>query len=344
MQRRTLLKSLALAPILSSLSGQTFSSPSKKMPRPLQQGMTIGLIAPASNASENEDIRFAIDIVKSLGFKVKEGKHLYQRNQYLAGTDSERAADLNSMFADKSVDAIFCLRGGYGTPRILPFLDFKTIAANPKILLGYSDITALHNAIYERTGLITFHGPIAGQNFSDYTLGEFNKVLVQAQSPVRIGQAPEFEAAPGRAERANRVTRFVGGKARGRLVGGNLTLISTLMGTPYQPDFKNKILFLEDIGESPYRVDRMLTQLWLAGVFDQLAGVVFGKFTEVEIDGPSYSIEQVIEQRCGALKIPVVRGLMIGHVEDQTVVPVGAMAELDGDAGSLTVLEQVLTA
>ncbi|UTA48405.1 LD-carboxypeptidase [Simiduia sp. 21SJ11W-1] len=344
MNRRNLLKAAALAPLAAAVAPAAYGQKAPLLPRRLQPGMTVGLIAPASNAMEDQSIDFAVDIVKSLGFTVKPGKHLYQRTQYLAGTDQARAADLNSMFADKSVDAIICARGGYGTPRILPMLDYKTIAKNPKVLLGYSDITGLHNAIYRHTGLVTFHGPIASQTYTPYTLGEFRRILMEAQAPTALGAPPPFEPKPGQAERANRITTFVGGRGRGRLVGGNLTLISTLMGTPYAPDFRGKILFLEDIGEAPYRVDRMLTQLWLAGVFDQVAGVVFGKFTDADIDGPSFSLEQIFRERTAHLKVPVVRGLMIGHVRDQSVIPVGGLAELDGDAGTLTLLEPVLRA
>lgn len=340
MNRRDLLKGLALAPWLGAVSASV-PAPSPR-PQRLQAGMRVGLVAPASNAREDQEIDFAVDIVKSLGFEVEPGKHLYRREQYLAGTDQQRAADLNSLFSDRRVDAIFCTRGGYGTPRILPLLDYDTIARNPKILLGYSDITALHNAIYQRTGLVTFHGPTAGQAFSDYTLAEFDRILMQAQAPTPLAAPPVVPARRGRAEQANRITRFVGGVARGRLVGGNLTLICTLMGTPFAPDFRGKILFLEDVGEVPYRVDRMLTQLWLAGVFEQVAGVVFGKFTEAEPTGPSFSMEAVIRARCGALSVPVIRGLMIGHVQDQSIIPVGGLAELDGDAGTLTLLESVL--
>ena len=346
MQRRTLIKSLVSAPLLSALAGSAVAAPATgELLRParLQRGMTVGLVTPASNAWEDEDIHFAIDVVKSLGFNVKEAEHLYQRSQYLAGPDAARAQDINAMFADTSVDAVFCLRGGYGTPRILPMLDFGTIRKNPKVLLGYSDITALLNAIYQRSGLITFHGPIAAQNFTDYTLEEFSKVLVRGESPVRIGAAPPFEAGPGRAEHKNRLTLFRGGRARGRLIGGNLSLICSLLGTPFEPDFRNKILFLEDVGEAPYRIDRMLTQLWLAGKLDQVAGLAFGKFTETDTDGNTFSVEHVLRERCAGLEVPVVRGLMIGHVDDQTVVPVGAMAELDGDNGALRILEPVVS-
>ncbi|MEX2963148.1 LD-carboxypeptidase [Microbulbifer sp. TYP-18] len=349
MNRRSLIKSMLAAPVLGGLSAgaaaaaTTPDTGEMRRPARLQPGMTVGLVTPASNAWEDEDIRFAIDIVKSLGFAVKEGRNLYQRTQYLAGPDAARAQDINAMFADPSVDAVFCLRGGYGTPRILPLLDYDTIGRNPKVLLGYSDITALLNAINRRCGFITFHGPIAAQNFTDYTLDEFRKVLVRGEGPVRIGAPPRFEAAPGRAEHNNRLTRFRGGRARGRLTGGNLSLVCSLLGTPYEPEFRNRILFLEDVGEAPYRIDRMLTQLWLAGKLEQVAGIVFGKFTEADTSGNTFSVEHVLRERCGGLKVPVIRGLMTGHVEDQTVIPVGAMAELDGDGGSLTLLEAAVS-
>lgn len=347
MDRRTLIKTLVSVPLLGGIAEAAVGAPASegavRRPARLQHGMTVGLVTPASNAWEDEDIRFAIDVVKSLGFHVKEGEHLYQRTQYLAGPDPVRAQDINTLFMDSSVDAIFCLRGGYGTPRILPMLDYDAIRKNPKVLLGYSDITALLNAIYQRSGLVTFHGPIFAHNFSEYTLNEFNKVLVRGASPQRIAAAPTFEAGPGRVERSNRVTLFQGGRARGRLIGGNLTLICSLLGTPFEPDFRDKILFLEDVGEAPYRIDRMLTQLWLAGKLDQVAGVGFGKFTEADTSENTFSVEHVLRERSRGLGGPVVRGLMIGHVEDQAVVPIGAMAELDGDSGELRLLEPAVS-
>lgn len=305
--------------------------------------MTMGVVAPAGPSEENERTRFALDIVRSLGFRVKEGQHLFRKTQYLAGTDAERASDLMAMFTDPSVDAIFCLRGGYGASRTLPLLDYDTIRKNPKALIGYSDITSLLNTLFLKTGLIGFHGPIASQSFTDYTFEEFQKVLFAAEAPLPIGAAPPFDAGPGRVEEDNRITVFRGGKARGRLIGGNLSLISHLIGTPYEPDFKDRILFLEDVHETPYRIDRMLTQLWLAGQLQQVSGIAFGKFTEAESQGNSFSVEEVIAQRCQSLGVPVIRGLMIGHIEDQTTVPVGAMAELDGDAGTLTLLESAVS-
>ena len=312
-------------------------------PKRLAKGDTVGLIAPASNAAEDEKIRFTVDLVRSLGFRVKEGKYLYSRNQYLAGSDHERAEDVNAMFGDNEVDAIFCTRGGYGTPRILPYLDYDLIANNPKVMLGFSDNTAILCAIQVKTGLIGFHGPHMGQNLSEYTLAEFKKVLMNPTPTTYIGQAPAIETREGFVERSNRITRINGGTATGHLIGGNLSLVATLTGTPYEPDFRGSILFLEDTNEAPYRIDRMLTQLWLAGKLQQTAGIVFGKFTKAEDEGNTFSVEEVIRDRCEPLGIPVIRGLMIGHVNDKTVVPIGLQARLDADAGTLQLLETAVT-
>ncbi len=308
-------------------------------PRRLRKGDTIGLIAPASNATEDEGIRFSIDLIRSLGFNVKTGEHLYDRTQYLAGSDRNRADDVNQMFADEDVDAIFSLRGGYGTPRILPYLNYDSIKANPKVFLGYSDISGILMAIYTKTGLVGFHGPIAQQNFSQYTLAEFKKILMHPSASSVIGAAPIFDATEGQVQKENRLTHVAGGIASGRLVGGNLTLVCSLIGTEYEPDFRDKILFLEDVGEAPYRIDRLLTQLWLAGKLQQVAGIAFGKFTKTTTTGNTFSVEEVIRDRCAGLGVPVVLGFMIGHVNDQTVVPIGINAELDGDQGKLSLLE-----
>lgn len=311
-------------------------------PKRLQKGHTIGLVAPASPGSEDEMIRAAVETIQSFGFNVKEGPHLYCRNAYLAGSDEDRAADLNAMFADDSVDGIITLGGGYGSSRILPALDYANIRRHPKVLLGYSDITALLNGINIQTGLITFHGPIANQTFPPYSVEEFKKVLMNPQPETIIGMAPKFEATEGSVERKNRLTRITSGKVSGRLVGGNLSLMAHLTGTPYSPDYENKILFLEDVGESTYTIDRYLTQLWLSGNLHKVKGIVFGKFTDCKTNASwakQFTIEEILISRCKPLGIPVLRGLMIGHIEDQTVVPVGCEAELDVDNGTLRLLE-----
>lgn len=310
-------------------------------PKRMQKGNTVGLIAPASNAWENEEIRYAVDIIESMGFHVKPGEHLFDRHGYLAGEDRDRAEDVNRMFADPEVHAIMALRGGFGTPRILPLLDYDLIRKNPKALIGYSDLTALLHAIQKKTGLVVFHGPIAKQRFSEYTLTEFKKVLMEPSAPVLLGAPPPFEAAEGVAEWENRLVPIVAGKARGPLMGGNLSLLCKLLGTPYEPDFNGRILVLEDVGEPPYRIDGMLTHLWLAGCLSRTAGIVLGKFTDCGPSGSgnSLSLEQVFEDRFTPLAIPAIRGMMIGHVQDQTTLPLGIEAELDVDAGTLTLLD-----
>jgi len=329
----------------SAFSGKVHAAvnPGVIKPKRLRPGMTIGLVTPASNAPEDENLRAAIDLVRSLGFSVKPATNLFSRTQYLAGTDKQRADDLNGMFADPEVDAIFCVRGGYGSGRLLRYLDYGTIAANPKIIMGYSDITAILSAIHLRTSLVTFHGPMAGDNFSDYSYAQYRKVLVEPTASVRIGEPPEFVTRPGVVERENRLTPIVAGAAEGHLVGGNLSLLVTLLGTPFEPNFEGGILFLEDIDEPPYSVDRMLTHLWMAGKLEQVAGIVLGKFTDDDYDSNTFSMEQVLRDRLEPLGIPAIRGVMIGHIEDKTVVPLGIRARLDVDAGTLTLLEAAVS-
>jgi muramoyltetrapeptide carboxypeptidase len=311
-------------------------------PSRLSPGQTVGLVAPSSAPNEPEDVRFAIETLESLGFRVRPGDHVFERHGYLAGADAARAADLNDMFADDGVDAVWCVRGGYGASRILPLLDYGQMRRTPKALIGYSDITALHMALHTQAGLVSFHGPVAWRAFTPYTLGEWKRVMCEPSVPVCVGAPPPFERGEGQIDRKNRVTTLVPGRARGRLVGGNLCLMAHLTGTPYAPDLRGAILFLEDIDEPYYRIDRFLTQLWLSGRLEGVAGVAFGKFTRCE---PSASfvqnrvLEDILAERCRALGVPAVSGLMIGHVEDQTTLPIGCLAELNADAGTLTLLE-----
>lgn len=312
-------------------------------PKRLRPGMTVALVTPASNVPEDQDLLATMDLVRSLGFEAKAAPNLFSRTHYLAGSDGERASDLNAMFADPDVDAIFCVRGGYGSGRLLRYLDYDVIAANPKVIMGYSDITAILNAIYLRTGLVGFHGPIAGGNFSEYTYDQYLKVLVEPSETTRIGEAPAFEPRPGVVDWDNQLTRIVPGVAEGPLIGGNLSLVVTLLGTPFEPDFEGALLFLEDVDEPPYSVDRMLTHLWMAGKLEQLTGIVLGKFTDDDYDSNTFSMEEVLRDRLEPLGIPTLRGVMIGHSEDKTVVPIGVRARLDVDAGSLTLLEAAVS-
>ena len=347
-QRREFLKAAIASSLAVSMSNATAANGSSHetfnvKPKRLASGNLIGLIAPSTNVLEDEEIQFARDILRSFGFRVKFAKHLFDRFGYLAGKDKDRADDVNKMFADKQVDAIFCLRGGYGSPRILPYLDYGLIKKNPKILIGYSDVTALLNAIYARTGLITFHGPIATQNFTQYTVNNFKKVLFKPSKNIELATPPPFEMVEGQAERDNRLTVIYPGKAFGRLIGGSLSLMVQLVGTPFEPDYKNKILVLEDVEEQPYRIDGMLTHLLLAGRLNQVAGIAFGKCSDCGSKGNSLSIEQVIRDRLGNLNIPVIKGMMIGHINDMATLPIGALATLDATKKRLVLEETAVS-
>ena len=285
------------------------------------------------------------EIVASLGFTPKLMENAGKRLGYLAGTDAERAADLNAAFADPKIDAVWCIRGGYGTSRILPYLDYETIRKNPKPFIGYSDITATLNAIHRLTGLVTFHGPLADSVMSEYSLAAFRRIVMEGAAG-RIAEPPPFTPREGTVDRENRIWKLAPGKARGRLVGGSLSVFATLIGTPFEPELKGRILFLEEDGEDPYRIDRWLTQFLLTGKLAGLAGVALGKFSDC-VPAPEHSLsflgswtwQEVCADRFGKLGIPVVAGLCFGHVRDKATVPVGTMAELDGDAGTLTLLE-----
>jgi muramoyltetrapeptide carboxypeptidase len=319
-------------------------------PKALRPGASVALVAPASPASDSENLKIAEEVVRSLGLVPKAMKNAARATMYLAGTDQERAADVNAAFADPSVDAVWCLRGGYGSPRILPYLDYALIRKNPKPFIGYSDITAPLNAIHKMTGLVTFHGPNGADNQTEFTLAEFKRVLFQNRPAGSIA-APPPPPAPREAfvDKENRLRRIAPGKARGPLVGGNISVFSTLVGTPFEPDLKGRILFLEEVGEEPYRIDRWLTHFLLTGRLKNLAGIVLGKFHDC---GPrelhasfngTWTWQEVCADRLGGLGIPVLAGLRFGHVPDKATLPLGVQAELDVDAGTLTLLEPAVS-
>lgn len=303
-----------------------------KPPR-LQKGDTVGIITPASCVFEPSTIRAGKETLESLGFRVKLGSHLHKKYGYLAGSDQERVEDFHHMIADDEVKAIVALRGGYGSMRLLSSIDYDLIKSNPKIILGYSDITSLHLAIHTMTGLVTFHGPVAISRFSDYTRNFFYNVT---SSTTAIGEIKQPE--PENALQPTAVFNIIhGGKARGRLIGGNLTLLTALLGTPYDIDTTGKILFLEEVSEEPYGIDRMLTQLLLAGKLDIAAGIIIDQCSKC---GPAeykpafentLSVEEVFIDRLQHLKIPIVFGFSIGHVADKPTIPLGIEVTLDAD-------------
>ncbi|HXH93984.1 MAG TPA: LD-carboxypeptidase [Thermoanaerobaculia bacterium] len=313
------------------------ATPTIVKPKKLSPGDTVGLVLPATAAFEADEIQFAKEQMEAIGFKVVIGKHAFDKWGYFAGHDRDRADDINQMFADDSVAGVVCYTGGWGSPRVLPYLDYDLIRRKPKVLIGYSDITALLNAVHKKTGLITFHGPVGASTYDPFTLENFRKVVMTAEP---AGILPTPSKKPNElVDRTNRVLKISPGKATGPLIGGNLTMIATLMGTPYQPDTTGAIVFLEDVHEEPYRIDRMLTTLALGGMFDKAAGIVFGRCSDCGVKGPSLSLEEILRDRFGGLEVPVISGLSFGHIEQKLVLPIGARATLDADGGTLRMEE-----
>ncbi len=288
----------------------------------LKLGDGIGVVAPAGPVIDSE-IQPGAERLRSLGFEVLLSPHVLEKKDYLAGDDRVRLEDLHDMFRNDRVRAILCARGGYGTLRLLEGIDYEVIRNNPKIIVGYSDITALLMALYKRTGLITFHGPV----LRDLGKNRYRN-LESLLRLVGSEEKPSFHLTGGEVIRP--------GKAKGVIVGGNLNLLCHLQGTPFMLSPRGKILFIEEKGEPLYRVDRMLTHLKLSGLLTRCAAVVFGEF--VECGDPS-SLAQVLRDRTADLGIPVVTGLRAGHGEEHMTLPIGARAYIDTDKMSLSLLE-----
>jgi muramoyltetrapeptide carboxypeptidase len=307
----------------------------------LKVGDAVGLIAPASSDDDPTHLENAIHTVSGMGLVPKPGLHESDRYGYLSGTDRDRAADINTMFADDTIKALFTIRGGWGAARLLPLLDWKLIRSHPKWLVGFSDATSLHLAFAARAGFPTIHAPNVGNRWDTISWESFWDIAFNGQAPL-LGEMVEGD---GTQERWRRTT-IRGGKARGRLIGGNLTVLSTLMGTPWLPDLDGAILFLEDVGEAEYRIDRMLTQLALAGVLAKVAGVIFGQCTRCTSDYPDYdgfTVPQILEQHLSSLGVPAFWGANIGHVANQLSLPVGARVEMDANAGTIRLLQPIAT-
>lgn len=344
MNRRNFLGGTMLAALSLSVLGsqQAIAAPPAVLrPAALKPGDTLGLVSPSGAIDDPLTLQLAKEAMEALGFKVKTGAHFGARHGHLAGTDAQRAGDLNAMFADRSVSGIVCVRGGSGAARLLPLLDYASIRANPKVLLGYSDITALHCAIQAKTGLLTFHGQVGGGSWNRFNADQFRRLLLGNEL---MHYQNVLDAGDELVPRKNRTTTLRGGKVQGELVGGNLTVLTALAGSSYLPDFRNKILFLEDVSEAPYRVDRMFSTLKLMGALDQIAGFIFGECTDCD-PGNGYgslTLSQILDDYITPLKIPAYSGAMIGHIREQFIVPVGGRVEMDADAGSFRLLEPAL--
>ena len=331
--------------VASQTAGQRTSSPSPRGPvKPprLKAGDTVGLVIPSSAQWDPTSVEILLESLTALGLKGKLGKHVFDRRGYFAGRDEDRASDLNAMFADPEVDAIHCIRGGWGAARLLPLLDWATIAKSPKILVGYSDITALLLALHAKTGLVTFHGPNGSSAWNTFNLDWMKRVLWNGEAATFANlKETDDTLVPVK----NRTRTITPGKARGRLLGGNLTVLTTIIGSGYLPDFKDCILFVEDVEEAPYSLDRMFTQLKLAGILGQAKGVVWGtcdKCTPGEGFG-SLTIPDILDDHVKPLGVPAFSGAMIGHVDRQFTLPLGVQVELDADAGTITMLESAVT-
>ncbi len=341
MKRREILKGLAMLPLLSVPALSKNSMKKVIKPKRLRVGDTVGVIAPASGLSK-ESFDKALQNLADLGFKTKVGKSARNVNGFLAGTDKERLDDLHWAFSDAEIKAVWCVRGGYGVSRILPLVDYNLIRKNPKIFIGYSDITALHTAIFQNCGLVTFHGPVAASNYLDYSKNHVVNMLMNPSAPYKIELSEYNKTNESNLFKTEIITK---GKAKGRLIGGNLSLLSALAGTPFAlQNLKGKILFVEDVGEQPYRIDRMLTQLRQSVDLRQLAAIALGIFEDCNPKTPNtQSLIEVLKDRLGDLKIPVIYGLSFGHIRDQFTLPVGIEAELDTENATMTFLESGVT-
>jgi muramoyltetrapeptide carboxypeptidase len=341
MRRRDFLGATGASMLAAGAAGglaRADAAPSPVRPKRLRPGDRVGLVAPASANFQSVDIEIAQEVVRAFSLEPRLGAHVRERHGYLAGRDEDRAADVNGFFADSSVAGILAIRGGWGCARILPLLDWDKIRRNPKVVAGYSDITGLHCGLHARTGLVTFHAPTLLSDWPPFSVEHFRRIVFEGET-VAMANPPGSEERL--VQRENRTRAIAPGRARGRLLGGNLTVLSALVGSPYVPAFDGAILFLEDVNEDIYRVDRMLTQLALAGLLRRVRGFVFGSCTDCE-PGEGYgslTLEEVLDEHVRPLGIPAYQGAMIGHQDRQFTLPIGTLVELDAAAGTITMLE-----
>jgi muramoyltetrapeptide carboxypeptidase len=339
MKRRSFVTSIAStaaaiaagAAVPSLALGGSGTPMTRVLPKGIRAGSTVGIVCPASGATMQDISDFAA-LCREWGVKVKLGKNISRRSGYLSAPDEDRASELMGFIEDPEVDAVICARGGYGVMRILPMLDFTSIRQAGKIIMGFSDITALLIAAHQLSGIVTFHGPVASSTFDPFTVQSLQDVVLTEPG----SNLTTFSN--------SRLTVINEGVAQGRLTGGNLALVVSTLGTKFEIDTTDAILFLEEINEEPFRVDRMLTQLWLAGKLQAAKAVALGSFRDCEargtsIGGPSFSLSQVFEERLASLGVPVVYGLPFGHVKSKLTLPLGVNAELDATARTFRVLE-----
>ena len=339
---------LLVGAILNCYADNNATSPNAGIivPPGLHPGDTVALIASGFRVPYEQDVRFAVERLHALGLQVKLGESIFAHDIYFAGTDKERARDINKMFADPKIKAIFEARGGWGCDRVLPYLDYALIKRNPKIIIGFSDITALLLAIHAKTGLITFHGTMGIEAWPEFTTNYLKQVLFTGDKVV-FANPVEIDPKVDIIQTENRIYTINPGIASGKLLGGNLTTLVSMLDSGYTPQWDNAILFLEDVDEDYYKIDRMLSQLKMAGVLDHLSGLVFGQCvdcspgknsTTSSVIG-SATLEQILNHYIKPLKIPAYSGAMIGHMPKMFTLPEGANVQIDATKGTITLLE-----
>lgn len=346
MKRRAFAKffapAIASTALLQSSVMAENVSPTKVLikPKRLKKGDLIQLVTPASPCSE-EKIQKAISNLEGQGFKVKYTDAIRLRYGHLAGGDQARLDDLHAAFADKEVKGVWCVRGGYGCTRILPHVNYKLIRQNPKVFIGYSDITALHNAILQRTGLVTFHGPVGATPFTEFNVQHLQQTLMEGKKPQLITLSQKNIE---KEDNAYQPTVIRSGKAKGQLVGGNLCLLASMAGTPFQVDFANKLVFLEDVGEKPYRIDRMLTQLLQSSNLHLSKGIILGVFEDCLPKNEEFSLPliETLKDRLEKLNVPVLYGFSFGHIQNMCTFPMGIMADMDTATKQVRLLESAV--
>ncbi|MCK5822133.1 MAG: LD-carboxypeptidase [Bacteroidales bacterium] len=339
------LTALSLSPFSTVIAQQSVSpeieTNPKIFPKRLKKGNVIGLVTPGGTISK-EQLDKTIEKLEGFGFRTYHTDSVLSEYGYFAGTDNERADELMHMFTNRKVDAILCVRGGYGSIRILDLLDYDQIQQNPKMLIGYSDITALLTTIYQRTGLITFHGPLGISSFNEFTYECFNRVLINPKNHYKYSYEREADTKDNPEYDIYTINK---GKAEGELIGGNISVLDSMIGSAYEPDFENKIVYLEEIGEQTYRVDKMLFHLLYATNLKKAAGIVMGVFDDCNLntEKPSLSLKQAIVDLLMPLGIPISYGLSFGHIDTMITIPNGIKARMNGDKNTLKLLEKAVS-
>jgi muramoyltetrapeptide carboxypeptidase len=312
-------------------------------PPALKRGDLVALFNPSGYA-DDALIQRATGNLEKLGFRVMHAAHLRASRGNTAGTIGQRLTDMHTLFENREVRALWAARGGSGTAQLLPYIDYGLVARNPKIVIGYSDLTSLLLAIYAKTGLITFHGPVASSGFTPFTVAQLEATLMGGRSPHVMSTADDH------IRRAETEPHFVqrvlkAGSAEGTLFGGNLSVLTSLVGTPYLPVLSDPLLFLEEISEAPYRIDRMLTQLEQSGVLRNLRGTMLGVFVKCEpaANEESLVLSQALDDHFASRPTPSAYGLSFGHIASQWVLPVGVKARFDADTRTLALLEAAVS-